>query len=58
MMFSPVDSRYLTSHMLQLRNVEIPYIPRRRASADEWASREADRPVCGLEMSEEAKAAL
>ena len=54
----PVDSRCLTSHRLQLRNVETPYISRRRFGADGWASRKADRSVCGLEMSEEAKAVL
>jgi hypothetical protein len=54
----PVDSRYLTSHMLHKRNVETPYVSRRRKGVGEWASREADRPACGLGMSEEANAAL
>ena len=54
----PVDSRCLTSHILQLRNVETPYISRQRLGAFGWTRREAGRPVCGLEMSEEAKAVL
>lgn len=54
----PVDSRYLTSHMLHERNVETPYTSRRRLCAGEWARREARRSVCGLGMSEEAKATL
>jgi hypothetical protein len=64
-----VDSGYLTSHMLQQRNVETPYISHRRliradavwgvrCGVGEWTSREAGRSVCGLEMSEEANAAL
>ena len=53
-----VDSRCLTSHILQLRNVETPYAPRPREDADEWGSREANRTACGLGMSEEAKATL
>src|SRR5215468_12377848 len=44
MILSPVYSRYLTSHMLHLWNVETPYIPRRRlAPASELAARRADR---------------
>jgi len=53
-----VDSGYLTSQVLQLRNVETPYISRLRLGVGEWAGREAGRSVCGLEMSEEANAAL
>jgi len=53
----PVDSRHLPSHMLRTRNVETPYISRRHG-AGEWAHRKARRSVCGLEMSEEANAAL
>jgi hypothetical protein len=53
-----VDSRYLTSHILQLRNVETPYASRARENVDEWTSREASRTACGLGMSEEANAAL
>ena len=52
-----VDSRCLTSHILQLRNVETPYAPRPRENVDEWTSRKAGRTACGLGMSEEAKAA-
>jgi hypothetical protein len=55
---SPVDSRYLTSHMLHKRNVETPYISRQRLGAGEWARRKACRSTCGFEMSEEANAAL
>ena len=40
------------------RNVETPYVSQRCASTVEWASRKADRSMCGLEMSEEAKAVL
>ena len=57
-MTQPVDSGCLTSHILQLRNVETPYASRPRDDAGEWASREARRPACGLGMSEEANAAL
>jgi hypothetical protein len=53
-----VDSRCLTSHILQLRNVETPYASRSRENVDEWTSRKAGRTACGLGMSEEAKAAL
>jgi hypothetical protein len=38
--------------------VETPYVSRQREGVDEWVRREADRPMCGLEMSEEANAAL
>ena len=51
-------SRCLTSHILQLRNVETPYASHLREDVGEWASRKADRPVCEFEMSEEAKAVL
>ena len=54
----PVDSRYLPPHMLRARNVETPYISRRGASLRRWERREAGRSVCGLGMSEEAKAVL
>jgi hypothetical protein len=53
-----VDSRDLTSQVLQSRNVETPYASRLREDAGEWASRKARRPVCGSGMSEEANAAL
>ena len=36
---SPVDSRHLPSHVLGKRNVETPYISRRRFGAGEWARR-------------------
>ena len=55
---SPVDSRYLTSHMLHERNVETPYTSLRRFGADGWVRREAGRSVCRFGMSEEAKAVL
>ena len=37
----PVDSRRLPSHVLRRRNVETPYISRRRS--DEWARRKAQQ---------------
>ena len=58
MMSPPVDSRHLTSHRLRTRNVETPNISHRRSIVGEWACRKERRSVCGLEMSEEAKAVL
>jgi hypothetical protein len=55
---SPVDSGHLTSHMLELRNVGTSYTSRRSLGDGEWAGCEAGRSVCGIEMSEEANAAL
>ena len=44
MVNSPVDSRYLNSHMLQLRNVETPYVSLGAlAPRDGCAARQADR---------------
>jgi len=54
----PVDSRYLTSHMLHERNVETPYASCRRFGFGGWVRREARRSVCRFGMSEEAKAVL
>ena len=58
MMNLPVDSGHLPSRLLCERNVETPYASCRRFGVGEWVRREAVRAVCGLGMSEEAKAAL
>ena len=44
--------------VLRKRNVETPYTSCRRFGVGKWARRETLRSVCGLGMSEEAKAVL
>jgi hypothetical protein len=44
--------------MLELRNVGTSYTSRRNLGDGEWAGCKAGRPVCGIEMSEEANAVL
>ena len=58
MIAPPVYKQAPNLTQLWRRNVETPYSSCRREIEDEWTCRKVGRSVCGLGMSEKAKAVL